>query len=111
MCTEAIGRLIGFGVGKGGDGGTATLATTNISADLEVVLGAGGAGLTQGGNGAGITNALITAPDVTTPIGAKTVGTWHNIGDVGDTHPISDGNPTGNQTYSPEAIDFDVDGI
>ena len=98
-------------LGKGGDGGTATLATTNISADLQIVLGAGGAGLTQGGDGASITNTVITAPDVARPIGSKVTSTWHDIGDVGDTHPISGGNTTGNQTYSAEAIDFDGDGI
>ena len=102
----------GHGVlGKGGDGGIATLGATNISADLQVVLGSGGVGLTQGGNGASITDTLISAPDVPLPVGSKVLSTWHDIGDIGNTHPINGGSTTGNQLYSAEAIDFDGDGI
>ena len=98
-------------LGTGGDGGTATFASTNISADLEIVLGNGGSGFTKGGHGAGITSASIVAPDVPIPIGGKVDGTWHDIGDVGDLHPVTNGNTSGNATYSPEVIDFNGDGI
>ncbi len=98
-------------LGNGGVGGTATFATTQIAADLEVVLGNGGDGFSKGGNGSGITNTLFNTPDVTLQIGQQFIGTWHDIGDVGNTKPFNVGTGTGVATYSPEVLDFDGDGF
>lgn len=97
-------------LGAGGDGGTATFGVTTNASDFQVVLGAGGAGFTRGGNGASLTNTLITSPDETLPIGGKIQSTWHDIGDIGNTHPFIDP-VTGQLSYSPEVIDFNGDGF
>ena len=97
-------------LGAGGDGGIATFGTTTNSSDFELSLGAGGAGFTHGGNGAGLTGSTFTAPDVTLPLGNKLIGTWHDIGDIGNTHPSTDP-VTGQLTYSPEVLDLDGDGL
>ena len=89
----------------GGVGGTATFANPQIAAQVEVILGHGGSGFTTGGNGASFTTGTFDTPETTTPVGGKFYGTWHNIGDVGNTHPLADG------TYAPEALDFNGDGF
>ncbi len=92
-------------LGAGGNGGTATFATTNIAAGVHVYMGRGGDGFTNGGTGASFTSAAFNTPETTTPIGNDFIGTWHNIGDVGNTHPLPDG------TYAPEVLDFNHDGF
>ena len=92
-------------LGAGGPGGTATFATTSIAASVEVFLGNGGDGFSSGGDGSGLASVVLTAPEPTLPIGGHFVGTWHDLGDIGNTHPIfnADGSLAG---YSPEAINF-----
>ena len=92
-------------LGAGGPGGTATFATTSIAASVEVFLGNGGDGFTNGGAGSALPAAVFSAPEPLLPIGGHFVGTWHDIGDIGNTHPIF--NPDGTLAgYEPEAINF-----
>ena len=92
-------------LGAGGAGGTVSFgSTTNIAAGVHVIAGRGGDGFTDGGSGASFTTGVLTTPETSTIVGGKFYGTWHNIGDVGNTHPLADG------TYAPEAIDFNGDG-
>ncbi len=87
-------------LGAGGNGGVATFATTDIAAGVHVYMGQGGDGFTNGGTGASFTAGTFTTPETTTPVGNTFIGTWHNIGDVGHTHPLPDG------TYAPEVLNF-----
>ncbi len=89
-------------LGAGGAGGTATFATTEIAASVEVFLGNGGDGFSTGGDGASLTGVTVSVPETTIPIGSQFIGTWHDIGDVGNTHANADG------TYSPEVINFNA---
>ncbi len=98
-------------LGAGGDGGTATFGAVNTSADQEVVLGNGGDGFSKGGNGAGLVSTVFNTLDESLPLGSKVVGTWHDIGDIGNLHPIPGDAATGMYRYSPEVLDFDGDGI
>ncbi len=91
-------------LGTGGAGGIATFATTNIAATVNVIMGRGGDGFTGGGNGASFTSADFVTPETAIPIGSKFIGTWHNLGDVGSTHPIIAAD--GTLSYAPEAINF-----
>ncbi len=92
-------------LGAGGNGGTATFATTSIAAGVHVDMGRGGDGFTNGGTGASFTAGTFNTPETGTPTGSQVFGTWHNLGDVGNTHPLADG------TYAPEVIDFNGDGF
>lgn len=87
-------------LGAGGAGGVATFATTNIAAGVHVFMGNGGGGFGNGGNGASFNGASFNTPETAIPVGVQFLGTWHNLGDVGNTHPLPDG------TYAPEAINF-----
>jgi hypothetical protein len=92
-------------LGTGGDGGTATFGTVNVAAGVDVLLGHGGNGFTDGGTGAGLATASFTVPEAGIPIGGAFEGTYHAIGDVGDTFQLPNG------TYSPQVIDFNGDGF
>ena len=94
-------------LGAGGAAGTISLVNPKIAAQVEIFMGSGGEGFTTGGSGASFTSADFDTPETTLPIGGKFYGTWHNIGDVGNTHPLAG---TGN-TYAPEVIDFNGDGF
>ena len=89
-------------LGNGGAGGTATFATTAVSASVEVFLGNGGNGFSGGGSGSSLASVVLTSPETSIPIGDKFLGTWHDLGDIGNTHPNADG------TYSPEVINFNA---
>jgi hypothetical protein len=92
-------------LGDGGAGGTATFGTVSIAAGVDVFLGHGGNGFTGGGDGAGLPSATFTVPEGSIPIGGQFVGTYHAIGDVGDTFQLANG------TYSPQVIDFTGNGF
>ncbi len=93
-------------LGAGGPGGVATFATTDIAAGVHVFMGRGGDGFTNGGTGASFTAGTFNTPETASSVSAATVfGTWHNLGDVGNTHPLPDG------TYAPEVLDFNGDGF
>ena len=89
-------------INGGGAGGTATFATTSIAATVDVLLGNGGNGFTTGGAGSGLSAGVFSSPEGGLAIGSKFVGTWHDLGDVGNTHP----NDTSGSSYSPEVINF-----
>jgi hypothetical protein len=92
-------------LGDGGDGGTATFGAINVAAGVDVLLGHGGNGFTNGGTGAGLATATFSVPEAGIPIGGQFEGTYHVIGDVGDTFRLPNG------TYSPQVIDFNGDGF
>ncbi len=104
-------------LGAGGAGGAATFATTSVAASVEVFLGNGGDGFTSGGDGSGLASVVLSSPEPTLPIGGHFAGTWHDLGDIGNTHPIFATNPNGTLVldpngkpvllgYEPEAISF-----
>jgi hypothetical protein len=92
-------------LGTGGDGGTATFGTINAAAGVDVLLGHGGNGFTNGGTGAGLPAATFSVPEAGIPIGGQFEGTYHVIGDVGNTFQLPD------HSYSPHVIDFNGDGF
>ncbi len=92
-------------LGAGGAGGTVTLGAVNVASGVDILLGHGGNGFTAGGAGAGLPTATFTAPEGTIPLGSQFLGTYHLVGDIGNTHLNADG------TYSPDVIDFNGDGI
>ena len=81
------------------------MGTVNTAANVDILLGHGGNGFTGGGAGAGLPSATFTVPEQTAPVGSQFYGTYHAIGDIGDTHLNADG------TYSPEVVDFNGDGF
>ena len=87
-------------LGAGGAGGTADFATTNIAAGVQVFMGSGGGGFGNGGNGASFNSANFNTPETAIPVGSQVYGSWHDIGDVGHTHPLPDG------TYAPQVLNF-----
>ncbi len=89
----------------GGTGGLATFGSTQIAAGVQVLMGRGGDGFTNGGTGANFASGTFATPETLIPIGSKFFGTWHDIGDVGNTHPLPGGN-----TYSPEVLNFNPTG-
>ncbi|MDB6150785.1 MAG: Na-Ca exchanger/integrin-beta4 [Chthoniobacter sp.] len=60
--------------GAGGAGGNATFGRLNLFAGLNVVLGNGGNGFSVGGNGADLSNAIITTPEGAVPAGVNMIG-------------------------------------
>lgn len=97
-------------LGAGGKAGTATFATAAIASHLQVVLGDGGNGFTAGGAGASQPNAAFLPPIGAIPVGGAVLGTYHQIGDIGNLrYTGTDG--AGNARYAARAIDFDGDGF
>lgn len=101
----------GVGVlGAGGKAGTATFATAAIAANVTVVLGDGGDGFTAGGAGASQPNAVFLPPEGAIPVGGQVIGTYHQIGDIGDLR-FTGSTGAGGARYAARALDFDGDGF
>jgi hypothetical protein len=96
-------------LGAGGQAGTATLSTANIAANLRIFLGNGGDGFTAGGNGATQQTGSFTPPEGPIPVGGVVQGTYHNPGDIGNTHVVG-ANAAGQLLYQPTVINFNSSG-
>jgi hypothetical protein len=97
--------------GAGGNSGSLGFGTMNLSGGLSITLGDGGDGFRAGGQGASLTNAVITTPEGAVPYGATIVASTHD----GPHDPV-----TGRLIKDPAApgvigrsfmVDFDRDGI
>ena len=97
-------------LGAGGAAGTATFASAQIASHLTVVLGDGGAGFTAGGNGASQISGSFLPPEGMVPVGGLVLGTYHEIGDIGDQKYVGT-DASGHANYVARAIDFNGDGF
>lgn len=97
-------------IGAGGKAGTATFATAAIASHLMVVLGDGGDGFTAGAAGASQPSAAILPPEGAIPVGGQVIGTYHQMGDIGDLR-FTGFTGGGGAQYAARAIDFDGDGF
>lgn len=100
-------------LGAGGKAGTATFATAAIASHLMVVLGDGGDGFTAGGAGASQPSAAFLPPIGGIPAGGQVIGTYHQIGDIGDLRYTGSTGlvGAGSTQYAARGIDFDGDGF
>lgn len=74
--------------GKGGDAGALTLGTFSTAGRVDAVLGNGGDGTLGGGNGAGLSQAILTPQEVEVTVPLKIVTTYREAGDIGGTRMV-----------------------
>lgn len=78
-------------LGQGGRGGNLVFtpgSPVEFAGHVEIVLGDGGDGYSQGGNGAGLAVANIVTPETAVPVAKTLVSTTREIGDIGNSRPI-----------------------